>query len=168
MEANLMKLETLRDLLVEELKDMYDAEQQLVEALPEMKKAASSPQLKTAFDDHLKQTQQHVTRLEHVFEMMDQRPSRKPCKAMKGLVKEGQEMIEEKADKDVKDAGLIAAAQRVEHYEIAAYGTAMAYCKQIGNDEALRLLSQTLEEEKMTDQLLTQLAESSINIKASS
>lgn len=162
-----MKLETLRDLLIEEMADIYDAEHQIIEALPKMKKAASSDKLKQSFQEHLDVTRQQVSRLEQVFEMMDQKPKRKACKAMKGLIKEGEDMIEEEADKDVKDAGLIASAQRIEHYEIAAYGTAMAYAKQIGMDEAIQLMSQSLEEEKMTDEKLSQLAESTINVKAS-
>lgn len=162
-----MKMETLRDLMIEELADIYDAEHQIIEALPKMKKAAKSSDLKQSFQEHLDMTREHVSRLEQVFELMEQKPKRKACKAMKGLIKEGEDMIEEDADRDVKDAGLIAAAQRVEHYEIAAYGTAMAYAKQIGMDQAIKLLSQTLEEEKQTDVKLSQLAESTINIKAS-
>ena len=161
-----MKLETLRDLLVEELQDIYDAEHQIIEALPKMKRAAHSDKLKQSFQEHLDVTRQQVSRLEQVFELMEQKPKRKACKAMKGLIKEGEDMIEEEADRDVKDAGLIASAQRVEHYEIAAYGTAMAYAKQIGLDQAIKLMSQTLEEEKATDEKLTQLAESTINVKA--
>lgn len=161
-----MKLETLRDLLVEEMQDIYDAEHQIIEALPKMKRAAHADKLKQSFQEHLDVTRQHVSRLEQIFEMMEQKPKRKACKAMKGLIKEGEDMIEEEADRDVKDAGLIAAAQRVEHYEIAAYGTAMAYAKQIGLDQAIQLMSQTLDEEKMTDEKLTQLAESTINVRA--
>lgn len=162
-----MKLETLRDLFTEEIADIYDAEHQIIEALPKLKKAAHSSQLKQSFQEHLDVTRQQVSRLEQVFELLEEKPHRKTCKAMKGLIKEGDEMIEEDADADVKDAGLIAAAQRVEHYEIAAYGTAMAYAKQIGLDQAITLLTQTLNEEKETDEKLSQLAESTINIKAS-
>jgi ferritin-like metal-binding protein YciE len=162
-----MKLETLRDLLIDEVADIYDAEHQIIEALPKMKKAAYSDKLKQSFQEHLDVTRQQVTRLEQVFELLDEKPHRKTCKAMKGLIKEGEDMIEEDADRDVKDAGLIASAQRVEHYEIAAYGTAMAYAKQLGLDQAIKLMSQTLEEEKKTDTNLTKLAESTINIKAS-
>ncbi len=163
-----MKLETLRDLLVEELEDLYDAEHQLTDALPKMKEAASAAPLKKAFQTHLDQTNEHIRRLEQVFNMLGEKPKRKTCKAMKGLIKEGADMIEEKADRDVKDAGLIASAQRVEHYEIAAYGTAMAYAKQIGEREAITVLGRTLDEEKMTDELLTQLAETTINVRAAS
>lgn len=162
-----MKLETLRDLMIEEVADIYDAEHQIIEALPKMKKAAHADKLKQSFQEHLDVTRQQVTRLEQVFELLDEKPHRKTCKAMKGLIKEGEEMIEEDADKDVKDAGLIASAQRVEHYEIAAYGTVMAYAKQLGLDQAIKLLSQTLEEEKKTDVNLSKLAESTINVKAS-
>ncbi len=162
-----MKLETLRDLLIEEVADIYDAEHQIIEALPKMKKAAHSDKLKQSFQEHLDVTREQVSRLEQVFEMLGEKPHRKSCKAMKGLIKEGEEMIEEDADRDVKDAGLIAAAQRVEHYEIAAYGTAMAYAKQIGLDDAIKLMSRTLDEEKQTDQKLSQLAESTINVRAS-
>ncbi len=158
-----MKLETLHDLLVEQMQDVYDAEHQLIEALPKMSAAATSRPLKTAFNDHLKQTQGHVKRLEQVFKLLDQQAERKTCKAMQGLVKEGDEAIKEKADPDVRDAALIAAAQRVEHYEIAAYGTLRAYAHQLGLDQALTLFEQTLNEEGETDKLLTQLAETSIN-----
>lgn len=161
-----MKMETLRDLLIEELSDIYDAENQIIEALPKMKKAAKSDQLKQSFQQHLDVTREQVSRLEEVFEALEQKPKRKTCKAMKGLIKEGEDMIEEDADRDVKDAGLIASAQRVEHYEIAAYGTAMAYAKQLGMDNVIKLLSRTLEEEKQTDVKLSQLAESTINVKA--
>lgn len=162
-----MKMETLKDLLIEQLQDIYDAEHQIMQALPMMAQAANSQMLQQAFQQHLEATQQHISRLEEVFRMMNHQPKRKHCKGMEGLLKEGEEMMQQDADPDVMDAGLIMAAQRVEHYEIAAYGTAMAYAKQIGHSQALHLLSQTLQEEKNTDERLSQLAESSINIKAS-
>src|SRR5215207_3917578 len=158
MEDKLMKMETLRDLLVDQLQDTYDSEHQITKALPKMIDAAHNSQLKDGFKMHLEQTKQHITRLEQVFQMLDQQPKRKHCHGMEGLLKEGEEMIKEDADADVKDAGLITAAQRVEHYEIAAYGTAMAYAKQIGQSQMINLLSQTLDEEKATDQKLSQLA----------
>jgi ferritin-like metal-binding protein YciE len=162
-----MKLETLRDLLIEELQDLYDVEHQLVEALPKLKSAAHSRELKQAIDMHLDETRQHVTRLERSFELMGQPAKRKACKGMKGIIKEGDELLEEKGvDKDVLDAGIIKSAQAAEHYEIAGYGTAMAYAKQVGENELINLLGQTLTEEKMADEKLTQLAESSINVKA--
>lgn len=162
-----MKMETLKDLLIEELQDIYDAEHQIIDALPKMKQAAKSSQLQQAFDQHLAQTREHVSRLEQVFQHIGAPARRKPCKAMQGIIKEGEDMIRQNADPDVKDAGLIAAAQRVEHYEIAAYGTAMAYAKQLGQDQIINTLSQTLNEEKQTDEKLSQLAESTINIRAS-
>nr|PZN52777.1 MAG: ferritin-like domain-containing protein [Chloroflexota bacterium] len=162
-----MKMETLRDLLIEELQDAYDAEHQILDALPKMKQAAKSSQLQQAFDQHLAQTREHVSRLEEVFQMIDTPAKRKPCKAMQGIIKEGEEMMKENADPDVRDAGLIASAQRVEHYEIAVYGTAMAYARQLGLDQVIPILSQTLNEEKQTDEMLSQLAESTINVRAS-
>ncbi|MFO7323898.1 MAG: ferritin-like domain-containing protein [Chloroflexota bacterium] len=160
-------METLRDLLIEELQDAYDAEHQILDALPKMKQAAKSSQLQQAFDQHLAQTREHVSRLEEVFQMIDTPAKRKPCKAMQGIIKEGEEMMKENADPDVRDAGLIASAQRVEHYEIAVYGTAMAYARQLGLDQVIPILSQTLNEEKQTDEMLSQLAESTINVRAS-
>ncbi len=161
-----MKLESLRDLLIEQISDIHDAETQITKALPKMAKAASSPDLKTAFERHLAQTEEHVTRLEQVFELLDEKPRKKPCKAMQGLVAEGQETIKEDAEPAVKDAALIAAAQRVEHYEMAAYGTVCAYAKQLKERDVLKLLKQTLAEEEETDEALTQLAETTINIEA--
>jgi ferritin-like metal-binding protein YciE len=161
-----MKMDTLRKLFIHTLKDSYNAENQLIEALPKMAEAATAPQLAEGFRAHLKQTQEHVRRIERIFDAMGGSPSGVHCKGMEGLIKEGQEAMEEEGEPDVLDAGLIAAAQKVEHYEIAAYGTACAYAKLLGEDEALRLLHQTLEEEKMTDELLTQMAESQINPEA--
>jgi ferritin-like metal-binding protein YciE len=161
-----MKLNTLRDLYVEQLRDLYNAEKQLTKALPKMAKASTSPQLKKAFETHLKETEGHIKRLEQVFGLLDLTARGKTCKAMQGLVEEGSEMIEEEADPEVMDAGLIAAAQRVEHYEIAAYGTVRTYAQLLGEKQAVQLHQQTLDEEKHADELLTQIAEKSINLQA--
>jgi ferritin-like metal-binding protein YciE len=161
-----MKLNTLQDLLVEELQDIYDAENQILKALPKMAKAASAPQLQQAFEQHLEQSRMHVTRLDQVFQQLGTKSKGKSCKAMQGLITEGEEMIKEKADPAVRDAGLIAAAQRVEHYEMAAYGCARTYARQLGQPQVASLLQQTLDEEGMTDKKLTQLAESLINLEA--
>lgn len=161
-----MKLETLNDLLIDHLKDLYDAEHQITKALPKMAEAASSQQLKSAFQQHLSETENQIRRLEQVFETMGKKATRKTCKAMKGLVEEGEEILKEDADPSVRDAGLIAAAQKVEHYEIAGYGTVRTYARMLGMDEAADLLQQTLDEEGVTDEKLTQLAEKSINVQA--
>ncbi len=163
-----MKLETLRDLYIEQLEDLYDAEQQLTKALPKMAKTAHNAKLKSAFENHLRQTEGHVQRLEQAFGLLNMKAKAKTCKAMKGLVEEGNEMVKENADADVKDAGLIAAAQRVEHYEIAAYGTVRTYAQLLGQREAVQLLQQTLDEEGEADKLLTQLAMTGINLDAAS
>lgn len=160
-----MSLKTLQDLFIDEVKDVYDAEHQLTKALPKMAKTAASSELKSAFEKHLKQTEGHITRLESVFELVDRKPSRKTCKAMKGLVEEGSEVMEEDGDEAVKDAALIGAAQRVEHYEIAAYGTLRTFAETLGIQKAVDLLQQTLDEEKQTDENLTELA-SNINFEA--
>jgi ferritin-like metal-binding protein YciE len=156
----------LRDLYIDELRDIYSAETQLVKALPKMAKAATSDVLRSGFEEHLEQTRGHVSRLEQIFEDLDEKPSGKKCAGMEGLVKEGGEMIKNEFEEDVKDAGLIGAAQRVEHYEIAAYGTVRAFAELLGDRNAVDLLSQTLEEEKETDKKLTQLA-GEINVEAS-
>jgi ferritin-like metal-binding protein YciE len=161
-----MKLETLRDLYVEQLQDLYSAETQLVDALPKMAKAATHPQLQRAFNQHLAQTQQQVQRLEQIFQALGSSPKGQTCKGMEGLITEGQEMIKAKGDPAAIDAGLIAAAQRVEHYEIAGYGCVRTYASQLGEQQAVTLLQQTLDEEAQTDQLLTQLAEQVINLEA--
>ncbi len=161
-----MTLETLQDLYVDELQDVYDAEHQLLDALEKLQKSASHKELKAGFKEHHQQTQEHVRRLEQVFKNLDKPAKRKTCKAMKGIVKEGQDMIEEDADKDVKDAGLIAAAQRAEHYEMAAYGTLVAYAKQLNRRDDAKLLNETLKEEKETDKKLTEMALSVINTDA--
>jgi len=161
-----MQMENLQDLLKEDLKDVYNAENQLVKALPKMAKNATNPQLKEAIENHLAETKEQVERLEQVMEMLGMPARGKTCKAMQGILEEGKEVMEEDAEDDVMDAALIGAAQKVEHYEIATYGTLCTYADLLGLKEAKRLLGQTLEEEKKTDQLLTELAESVINLEA--
>ncbi len=161
-----MQIDTLSKLCVEELKDLYNAEKQILKALPKMMKAASHPELKDAFKKHLAQTEVHVERLELVFEEFGKQPAGKKCKAMEGLIAEGAELIEEGPEPDVLDVGLISSAQRVEHYEMAAYGCLRTYCKALGMDNAAKLLQKTLDEEGDTDKGLTRLAESTINIDA--
>ncbi|BDI31586.1 YciE/YciF family protein [Capsulimonas corticalis] len=163
-----MELKELNDLYIDELKDLYNAEHQILEALPKMADTATSPKLKKAFQTHIKQTQVHVQRLEQIFEGLGENPAGKICKAMKGLVAEGAEMIKEKATPAVKDAGLITSAQRVEHYEMAGYGSVRTFAKQLGYVEAAVLLQTTLDEEQQTDLDLTALAEATINKKAAS
>lgn len=161
-----MKMESLKDLYLEQLRDLYDAETQLVEALPKMAEAAHNSDLKKAFNQHLRQTREHVTRLERMFSALGEKPEGQTCHGMKGLIKEGQEMIKAKGDPDTIDAGLIAAAQRVEHYEIAVYGTVRAYAETLGAEADMRSLEKTLQEEEETDDKLTEIAESHINVKA--
>ncbi|MGC1485411.1 MAG: ferritin-like domain-containing protein [Candidatus Acidiferrum sp.] len=160
-----METNRLRHLYVEELKDLYSAENQMVKALPKMIKAASSEDLRAGFEGHLKQTKGHVARLEDIFKALGESPKGKKCKGMEGLIKEGGELIEENPAPEELDAGLISAAQRVEHYEIAGYGCVRAYAELLGEDQAVSALRQTLEEEKETDQKLTQLA-GNINLEA--
>jgi ferritin-like metal-binding protein YciE len=160
-----MEHQALKGLYIDELKDIYNAENQLVKALPKMAKAANSEELRSGFEEHLEQTRGHVQRLEQIFKELGEKPSGKKCKGMEGLVAEGQEMMGEDFEDDVMDAALISAAQRVEHYEIAAYGTVRTYAELLGEDTAVRLLEQTLEEEKETDQKLTDMA-SEINVRA--
>jgi ferritin-like metal-binding protein YciE len=160
-----MKENRLRHLYVEELRDIYSAENQMVKALPEMAKAATSSDLRAGFEEHLRQTQEHVTRLEQIFNALGESPKGKKCKGMEGLVAEGAEMIGEHPAPEELDAGLISAAQRVEHYEIAAYGCVSTYAKLLGENQVLSLLSKTLEEEKKTDEKLTQLS-TKINLEA--
>ena len=161
-----MKLESLKDLYLEQLKDLYSAETQLVEALPKMAEAASSPDLRKAFSDHLRQTEEHVSRLERVFKNLQESPQGHTCEGMKGLIKEGEQMIKMRGESTVIDAGLIAAAQRVEHYEIAGYGTVRTYAELLGKDDHVSLLERTLQEEEETDECLTELAESHVNEEA--
>jgi len=161
-----MTLNSFDDLLVEQLQDLYDAEQRLVKALPLMAGAANSSSLKAAFQEHLRQTEGHVKRLEQVFGMLGKSAKAKTCEAMKGLVSEGDEVISASGDPDVKDAALIAAAQRVEHYEIAGYGTVRTFAQRLGHNDVAKVLQQTLDEEADTDKKLTALAEQAINPKA--
>jgi ferritin-like metal-binding protein YciE len=142
-----MKLNTLRDLYVEQLQDLYSAETQIVEALPKMAKAASNPQLQQAFQQHLSESQQQVQRLDQIFQQLGKKPGGQTCKGMQGLLAEGEDMIKMKGDKAAIDAGLIAAAQRVEHYEIAGYGCVRTYAQQLGDQQSMALLQQTLDEE---------------------
>jgi len=161
-----MALESLHDLYVEELKDLYNAETQLLKALPKMAKAASSSALKAAFEEHLAVTGEHVSRLEKIFEGLDESPKGKKCKAMEGLIAEGSEVMEEDAEEAVMDAALITAAQKVEHYEIAGYGCVRTFARLLGYADAETLLQQTLDEEGEADKKLTELAESEINVEA--
>src|SRR5580658_5837608 len=160
-----MESNRLKHLYVEELKDLYSAESQMVKALPKMIKAATSEDLRAGFAEHLEQTKGHVLRLQEIFKVLGESPKGKLCKGMEGLIKEGGDMIEEGPAPEELDAGLISAAQRVEHYEIAGYGCVSTYAKLLGENEALSLLKQTLEEEKETDAKLTDLA-SGINLEA--
>lgn len=159
------KLTNLEDLLVQELKDLYSAETQLVKALPKMAKAAHDENLRSGFEEHLVETQQHVERLEQIMEILGATPTGKTCKAMKGLIEEGKDAISEDAEPAVKDAALISAAQKVEHYEIAGYGTARTFAELVGQEDVAELLAATLEEEKATDEKLTEAARS-INLEA--
>jgi ferritin-like metal-binding protein YciE len=161
-----MEMNSLQDLMVDQLKDLYNAESQLVKALPKMAKAATNPQLKQAFTTHLEQTKGHVERLEQVFDSMGLSAKGKTCKAMKGLIEEGKEMMDEDAEPEVMDAGLIAAAQRVEHYEMAGYGALRTYARQLGWQDVATTLQQTLDEEGGADKKLTAIAESHVNAEA--
>jgi ferritin-like metal-binding protein YciE len=161
-----MSLATLHDLWVHELKDLYSAERQLVQALPKMAKSATSDELRTAIENHLAETEEQVTRLEQILESFDESPRGQKCQGMEGIIDEGKSLLKEDADPDVLDAGIIVAAQKVEHYEIASYGAVCEYARMMGHTEALQLLEQTLEEEKNADQLLNQLAEGGINALA--
>jgi ferritin-like metal-binding protein YciE len=156
-------LETLHDLFVDELRDIYSAERQLVRALPKMAKAATSPELKQAIEEHLAVTEGQVSRLEQIFEQLAESPRGKTCRAMEGLIEEGEEIAHQKGDCDVIDAGIIGGAQKVEHYEIAAYGTARAHAQALGQGQMAGLLEQSLNEEEEADQTLSQLAEGGIN-----
>ena len=151
-------MKDLNELFLEELADIYDAEKQLIKALPKMAEQANSPELQSAFEDHLEQTQEHVRRLEEVFELFEQKPKGKKCEAMAGLVEEAQALMKEEATPAVMDAALIAAAQKVEHYEIATYGCLRTWAELLGKDEAIDLLEETLNEEKDVDESLTDIA----------
>ena len=161
-----MELETLKDLYIDELKDLWSAEKQLVQALPRMAKAANDPRLVKAFNTHLKQTERQVARLERIFKDLGESPRGKKCIGMEGLIEEGKELIKEKPEPQVLDAGLIAKAQHIEHYEMAGYGTVRTYARVLGEERQAQLLQETLDEEGETDKLLTQLAENSINLEA--
>ena len=161
-----MKLDSLRTLWMEEMRDLYNAENQLLKALPKMAKRATTPELKEAFESHLKETQTHVERLDEIFVKLGKKPNGKTCKAMKGLIEEGAEMMKEEGPDSVIDAGLIAAAQRVEHYEMAGYGVARTFASILGEDEAEDLLQETLDEEGAADEKLTEIAEGMVNEEA--
>jgi len=161
-----MELETLKDLYIHELKDLHSAEKQLTKALPKMAKAASNEKLAKGFKEHLEQTEEHVNRLERILENHEQSTRGPKCKGMEGLIEEGSEMIEEDAEDEVRDAGLTAAAQRVEHYEIAGYGCVRTYAELLGDTKGAELLQRTLDEESATDKKLTELAKTLINIRA--
>jgi ferritin-like metal-binding protein YciE len=161
-----MALNSLRDLFIDELKDLYDAEKQLLKALPKMAKASSAPELRAAFEEHLEVTRGQVTRMEKVFETLGEKARGKKCKAMEGLIEEGSELMAEDAEPSVLDAGLIAAAQRVEHYEMAGYGCVRTFANLLGEEKASQLLQDTLDEEGEADKKLTELAETVINVEA--
>ena len=161
-----MKLDNLRKLYINELRDIYNAENQLLKALPKMAKGASSDELKHAFENHLQETEGQVERLEEIFEDLDESPKGKTCHGMKGLVEEGSEILEEEGEKSVLDAGIIAAAQKVEHYEIASYGTVRTFAEFLGEKQAAKLLQQTLDEEGTANEKLNELAEGIVNPEA--
>jgi ferritin-like metal-binding protein YciE len=161
-----MKLDTLEKLYVNELRDIYNAENQLLKALPKMAKGASSPDLKNAFENHLRQTETHVERLEQIFGEFNESAKGKTCRAMKGLIEEGSEILTEDGEESVLDAGIIVAAQKVEHYEIAAYGSVRTFAKLLGQTKAAELLQATLDEESEANELLNELAESIVNPEA--
>jgi ferritin-like metal-binding protein YciE len=161
-----MSLNTLEKLYIEELRDLYNAENQLLKALPKMANAASSPELKEAFEKHLEQTKGHVQRLEELFEQRDESPKGKTCKAMKGLIEEGSEILKEEGEDSVLDAGMIVAAQKVEHYEIASYGSVRTFANLLGKDDEAKLLQATLDEESEANEILNQLAEGIVNEEA--
>ena len=163
-----MEMSNLQDLLVENLKDLYSAETQLLKALPKVAKKVENEQLREALTMHVKETEEQARRLERVLSQMGEKPTGKKCKGMEGLIEENKELLEEDADPDVLDAGLIVGSQKIEHYEIAGYGSAVTFAKLLGDEESARLLAQTLDEEERTDKKLTQIAESSINIEAAS
>jgi ferritin-like metal-binding protein YciE len=160
------KEKTLDDLFLATLKDVYYAEKQILRALPKMAKAAESDELRQAFETHRDETQEQVQRLEQVFEILGKRASGKTCEAIQGIIEEGKEIMDDFADSEALDAGLIAAGQAVEHYEISRYGTLRSWAQELGLEDAVPLLEQTLEEEKKTDELLTRLAEARVNQKA--
>jgi len=160
-----MSVDTVEKLFVSELKDLYSSENQITKALPKMAKAATSPELKSAFESHLQETEGQIQRLERIFEILGKAPGGKSCKGMKGVLEEGSEVLEETAEGEVRDAGLISAAQRVEHYEMAGYGSVRAYAELLGQAEIAKLLQQTLDEESAADKKLTQIS-AKVNPKA--
>jgi ferritin-like metal-binding protein YciE len=161
-----MKIKTLEDLLADELKDLYSAENQIVKALPKMAKTTQSRELRSAFEEHLRQTENQVQRLERACTELGVSPKGKKCVGMEGLLEEGREIMLNGSDADAMEAGMIGAAQKVEHYEIAAYGTARAHARQLGFNSVAQLLDQSLREEKMTDEKLTRIAENKVNVQA--
>jgi len=161
-----MEMQSLHELYVDELKDLYSAEKQIVKALPKMVKNATNPELKEAFSNHLDETEGHVDRLEKIFQMLGEKAGGKKCKGMEGLIEEAKELLEEDATEEVLDAGMISKAQHVEHYEMAGYGTVRTYAEQLGYADQAKLLQQTLDEEGKANDLLTQIAESSVNLDA--
>jgi ferritin-like metal-binding protein YciE len=160
-----MEMESLQDLFVEELKDLYSAENQILKAGPKVSKAIENEDLKAAIDEHLRITEKQVDRLERIFKKLGEKPTGKKCHGMEGLLEENKELLGEDAEQDVLEAGLIVGQQKVEHYEIAGYGSVVTFAKLLGDDEAAQLLAQSLEEEKQADQMLTQIAEQ-INVQA--
>ena len=161
-----LKINSLRDVFVQELRDLYSAETQLTDALPKMAEAASNANLRSAFESHLQETTGHVSRLERIFDLLGERPTGETCEAMKGLISEGKDYIDAEGDPDARDAGLIAAAQKVEHYEIAGYGTVRTLAKRLGDTSAAEILQQTLDEEGAADKKLTTVAEQNVNVQA--
>jgi ferritin-like metal-binding protein YciE len=162
-----LEFNSLDDLFLNQLEDLYDAENRIVKALPKMVETAVNPDLKAAFSSHLRQTEGHVQRLESIFNQLGKEPKRETCEAMKGLLREAEEMLSAKGDPEVRDAALIAAAQRVEHYEMSGYGSARTFALQLGQHSIARILQTTLEEEAAADKKLTQVAEAEVNIRAS-
>jgi ferritin-like metal-binding protein YciE len=163
---NTNEFNSLRDLFMNQLEDLYDAEQRLTKALPKMAQAANASSLRGAFESHLRETENHVSRLVGIFQRLGIEPKREACEAMKGLIAEGEEMIDAKGDPEAKDAALIAAAQRVEHYEMAGYGTVRTFAARLGHPDIAQLLQQTLDEERAADKKLTAIAESEVNASA--
>lgn len=161
-----MAMNSMQDLVVQKLQTIYDSEQQALKAYPQMMNAISSPQLKQAFQQHMQETQGQVQRLEQLFQQMGANPGGKPCVSMQGLIQEGQQIMQESGTPEIKDAAILAAAQAIEHHEIAAYGTARTLAQQCGMQDAARMLEQTLNEEKQTDARLTQIAEQNVNQRA--
>ena len=161
-----MRIETMQDLFLEQIRDLYDAEERLIKALPKMAEACTSSELRSCFEEHLQQTQGQIRRLDQVFAEIGEEPKGKTCEAMKGLIEEGEEMIDDVKQSNLRDAGLIAAGNRVEHYEIAGYGTARTIAQTLGLTRSVDLLQQTLEEEKKADARLTAIAENTVNPQA--